>query len=179
MPFKRNPVRAEKINSLGRFLAGLPRLAWENAAHSLLERTLDDSANRRILLPEACLAAEEMLRTADSILVGLRVDEIGIARNLAIYGPFAATEAVLIALVKAGADRQAMHEALRRQAMAAWQVIQDGRENPLIEALCADSVFTQYLPEAQIRALMTSQANVGDAPVRARDMAKAMSSKVE
>ena len=120
-----------------------------------------------------------MLRTASSILVGLRVDEAGIARNLAIYGPFAATEGVLIALVKAGADRQAMHEALRRQAMAAWQAIQDGRENPLIEALCADSVFTQYLPEAQIRALMTSQANVGDAPVRARDMAKAMSSRVE
>ena len=179
MPFKRNPVRAEKINSLGRFLAGLPRLAWENAAHSLLERTLDDSANRRILLPEACLATEEMLRTASSILVGLRVDEAGIARNLAIYGPVAATEGVLIALVKAGADRQAMHEALRRQAMAAWQAIQDGRKNPLIEALCADSVFTQYLPEAQIRALMAAQANVGDAPVRARDMAKAMSSRVE
>jgi adenylosuccinate lyase len=178
MPFKRNPVRAEKINSLGRFLAGMPHLAWENAAHSLLERTLDDSANRRILLPEACLAAEEMLRTAGSILAGLGVNEAGIARNLAIYGPFAATEGVLMALVKAGADRQAMHEAIRRLAMAAWQAIQDGRGNTLIEALCADSVLTQYLPEAQIRALMAFQANVGDAPVRARNMAKAMSSRV-
>lgn len=178
MPFKRNPVRAEKINSLGRFLAGLPRLAWENAAHSLLERTLDDSANRRILLPEACLAADEMLHTACGIISGLRVDEAGIARNLVTYGPFAATEGMLIALVKAGANRQVMHEAIRRQAMAAWQAIQDGKENPLVEALCKDSVLTQYLPEAQIRALMVSQANVGDAPDRARDMAKAMSNRV-
>ena len=178
MPFKRNPVRAEKINSLGRFLAGLPRLAWENAAHSLLERTLDDSANRRILLPEACLAAEEMLRAAASILAGLSVDEAAMARNLAIYGPFAATEGVLMALVKAGADRQVMHEAIRRQAMLAWQVIQEGRGNPLIEALCTDSVLAQYLPELQIRALMASQANVGDAPTRARELAKAISSKL-
>ena len=178
MPFKRNPVRAEKINSLGRFLAGLPRLAWENAAHSLLERTLDDSANRRILLPEACLAAEEMLHAAGSILAGLRVNEAAMARNLAIYGPFAATEGVLMALVKAGADRQGMHEAIRRQAMVAWQVIQEGRGNPLIEALSTDSVLTQYLPELQIRALMASPANVGDAPARARELAKAISCKV-
>ena len=84
-----------------------------------------------------------------------------------------------MALVKAGADRQGMHEAIRRQAMAAWQAIQDGWGNPLVEALCTDSVLTQYLPEAQIRALMASQANVGDAPIRARDMARAMSSRVE
>ena len=82
MPFKRNPIRSEKINSLARFLASLPRIAWDNAAHSLLERTLDDSANRRILLPEACLAADELLRTANSILSKLRVDETAIARNL-------------------------------------------------------------------------------------------------
>ena len=98
MPFKRNPIRSEKINSLARYLASLPRLAWDNAAHSLLERTLDDSANRRILLPEAFLAADELLRTANSIFSNLQVDEIAMARNLAIYGPFAATERVLMAL---------------------------------------------------------------------------------
>ena len=64
MPFKRNPINAEKIDSLGAALAQAPRLAWDNAAHSLLERTLDDSANRRTLLPEAFLAADELLRTA-------------------------------------------------------------------------------------------------------------------
>ena len=75
MPFKRNPIQAEKINSLGRYLAGLPRVAWDNAAHSLLERTLDDSANRRIILPEAFLAIDEMLKTAMEIFTGFTVDE--------------------------------------------------------------------------------------------------------
>jgi len=172
MPFKRNPVRAEKIDSLGRYLAGLPRLAWDNAAHSLLERTLDDSANRRILLPEACLAADEILGTSAGILDGLRVDEAAIARNLAAYGPFAVTERLLMALVKAGADRQAMHALLRGHALSAWQTIQTGGANPLIESLCREPGFTPFLAEAEIRSLMAAQAQVGDAPVRARALAK-------
>ncbi len=102
MPFKRNPIRSEKIDSLARYLASLPRLAWDNAANSLLERTLDDSANRRILLPEACLAADELIHTATTILSKLQVDEHAMAINLSRHGPFAGTERVLIALVKAG-----------------------------------------------------------------------------
>jgi adenylosuccinate lyase len=176
MPFKRNPIRAEKIDSLGRYLAGLPRLAWDNAAHSLLERTLDDSANRRILLPEACLAADEMLRTADGILAGLVVDKAAIARNLAVYAPFAATERLLMALVKAGADRQVMHATIRRHALSAWQAIRDGRENPLAEALCGETAFTRLLPAPEIRALLAAQAQVGDAPRRARELADALTS---
>ncbi len=171
MPFKRNPIRSEKIDSLGRYLAGLPHIAWDNAAHSLLERTLDDSANRRSLLPEACLAADEMLRTAGAILSKLRVDETAIARNLAVYAPFAATERVLMALVKAGADRQAMHELIRRHAMTAWQAVQQGKPNPLVDEMCRDEAFTQKLPEAEIRKLMAAQAHVGNAPLRAREMA--------
>lgn len=172
MPFKRNPIRSEKINSLARYLAALPHLAWDNAAHSLLERTLDNSANRRILLPEACLAADEMLRTACNILERLRVDEAAIARNLAIYGPFAATERVLMALVKAGADRQAMHEAIRGHAMSAWQAIQEGKSNPLVEEIIAGKEFSRYLTEAELRTLMDAQAYIGDAPQRALELAK-------
>ena len=178
MPFKRNPIRSEKIDSLGRYLAGLPRLAWDNAAHSLLERTLDDSANRRILLPEACLATDEMLRTAGSILDNLRVDEAAMARNLAAYAPFAAVERLLMALVKAGADRQAMHEILRGHALAAWQAIQADQENPLVERLCREPAFTQLLPEAEIRSLLAAQAQVGDAPGRARELAKTILSEL-
>ncbi len=74
MPFKRNPINAEKINSLARQLAQAPRLAWDNAAHSLLERTLDDSANRRSLLPEAFLIADELLGTTQRIVAGLQVN---------------------------------------------------------------------------------------------------------
>jgi adenylosuccinate lyase len=174
MPFKRNPIRAEKINSLARYLASLPRIAWDNAAHSLLERTLDDSANRRILLPEACLAADELLRTANGIFSNLRVDESAIARNLAIYGPFAATERVLMALVKAGADRQEMHERIRSLALKAWETLSRGGENPLADDLCRDAEFTEYLSEQEIRLLMVARSHVGDAPERARALAKAI-----
>ncbi len=74
MPFKRNPINAENIDSQCRYLASLPRVAWDNAAHSYLERTLDDSANRRTILPEAFLVADECLRRAQRIVAGLRVD---------------------------------------------------------------------------------------------------------
>lgn len=172
MPFKRNPIRAEKINSLARYLATLPRLAWDNAAHTLLERTLDDSANRRILLPEAFLAADELVRTASGILSKLRVDETALARNLAVYGPFAATEAVLMALARAGADRQEMHERLRRLSLQAWEAIRRGESNPLVDLVCREVEITEYLPEGEIRALMAGRSQVGNAPQKARQMAK-------
>jgi adenylosuccinate lyase len=96
MPFKRNPINAENIDSLARLMAALPRIAWDNAAHSLLERTLDDSANRRELLPTAFLTVDEILRRGTRLLSDLRVNETAMARNLAIYGTFAATERILM-----------------------------------------------------------------------------------
>jgi len=167
MPFKRNPVSAEKIDSLARLLAQMPRLAWDNAAHSLLERTLDDSANRRTLLPESFLIADELLRVAQRILSRLQVHETALKRNLELYAPFAATERVLIALGKAGADRQEMHERLRQHSLAAWQALQAGEENPLVERLCRDVEFKRYLEEGELRALMNASAHVGDASQRA------------
>lgn len=172
MPFKRNPIRAEKIDSLARYLAGMPRLAWDNAAHSLLERTLDDSANRRILLPEACLATDELLQTALGILDGLRVDETAMERNLALYGPFAATERLLVAAVKHGADRQAMHERIREHSMRAWEAVRLGQPNPLPEALAADEVLLAHLNADEIRTLLDYSAHIGDAAQRARGMAR-------
>ena len=82
MPFKRNPISAEKIDSLARLLAQFPRVAWDNAAHTLLERTLDDSANRRTTLPEAFLISDELLIATLRIVNGLRVDREAIRRNL-------------------------------------------------------------------------------------------------
>jgi adenylosuccinate lyase len=179
MPFKRNPVQAEKITSLARYLAGLTRIAWDNAANSLLERTLDDSASRRILLPEACLASDELLRTANRIISNLRVDESAITRNLASFGPFAATERILAALVKAGADRQAMHERLRTHSMDAWQAIQAGQENPLADDLCRDSALTSFLPEGELRALMDIRRYLGDTPARSRRMAETILKEIK
>jgi len=172
MPFKRNPIRAEKIDSLARYLAGLPRLAWDNAAHSLLERTLDDSANRRILLPESFLAADEILRTARGVLAGLRFDADAAARNLAVYGPFAATERLLMSLVKAGADRQEMHEIIREKSMSAWEAVRRGEENPLAGLLVYDVRLKLHLEEEVMWEIFESKGYVGDAPVRARELAQ-------
>lgn len=171
MPFKRNPIQAEKIDSLARLLAGMPRLAWDNAAHSLLERTLDDSANRRILLPEAFLVTDELLRVTRRLLEGLQIDEAAAARNLSRYAPFAATERVLMALVKAGADRQEMHEHLRKASMAAWQEIGAGDDNPLETYLASDPVIQGYLQESELHELMDASHYLGDAPQRARQLA--------
>jgi adenylosuccinate lyase len=166
MPFKRNPVISESICSLARYVAALPSVAWHNAADSLLERTLDDSANRRLILPQAFLAVDAMLGLARRVVEGLTVQEEGIARNLFIYGPFAATEALLMELVKAGADRQAMHELIRQHSMVSWEAIQRGEENPLIERLRADETVLSYLRAEEVDALLDVSGYVGDAPAR-------------
>ncbi len=173
MPFKRNPISAEKIDSLARYLAQLPRVAWDNAANSLLERTLDDSANRRIILPEAFLCADELVMTARKLMGGLVIDETAAARNLAIYAPFAATERLLMAAVKAGGDRQALHEVIREHALRAWAEVGAGRPNPLVDNLCADPRIANHLDFQQARQLLTRHAReyVGDAPQRARKIA--------
>jgi adenylosuccinate lyase len=172
MPFKRNPVNAEKICSLARYVAALPHAAWENAADALLERTLDDSANRRVLFPEAFLALDEMLTTALKIVCGLNVDANACALNLEKYGPFAATERVLMALVRAGADRQHMHEKLRAHSLKAWAAIREGKPNPLAANLAADTDLLRHLQPARLRELMKAEGYVGTAVERAEAMAE-------
>ena len=171
MPFKRNPINAEKIDSLARLLAGMPAVAWHNAANSLLERTLDDSANRRTLLPESFLIVDELLITARRILKGLKINREAIRRNLEIYAPFAATERVLMAASGRGADRQEMHERLRIHAMAAWQEVQAGKPNPLLALLASDAWITGYLPAEELSALGNVDAYTGIAPQRSREIA--------
>jgi adenylosuccinate lyase len=178
MPFKRNPVSAEKICSLARFVAALPGIAWDNAASVLLERTLDDSANRRTAIPEAFLACDEMLRTATRLVAGLVVDEQACARNLARYGPFAAMEPLLMALVRAGASRQEMHERLREHAMAAWPAVRAGEPNPLPASLRADPVISGYIAEQQLEPLLDASSHVGDAVERAMAIAGAIRAMV-
>ncbi len=173
MPFKRNPINAEKIDSLARYIAALPRVMWDNAAHSLLERTLDDSANRRVVLSEAFLAADEIVIAATRIIKDLRVNETAVQRNMRTYGPFAATERLLMALVKRGADRQEMHELIREHSLAAWAKLQEGEANPLIESLCADAHVRRYVEAGDARVLLNADVYVGDAPQRARAIANA------
>jgi len=172
MPFKRNPVSAEKIDSLARLLAVFPQVTWQNAAHSLLERTLDDSANRRTVLAEAFLISDEMLLTTLRIVKGLVVNEVAIQRNLEIYAPFASSERVLMALVKAGADRQEMHERLRKHSLAAWEAVQKGQSNPLVEFLRADPLILNLLGAETIQQLNHLDAYSGIAPQRAHQIAE-------
>jgi adenylosuccinate lyase len=172
MPFKRNPVNAENIDSLARYLAALPHVAWENAAHSLLERTLDDSANRRLILPGAFLTADELLSRATRLVRDLHVDEEAVARTLETYGTFAASERLLMELVKTGADREVMHEVIRSHSMAAWETVRGGGANPLPDRLSADPQVAAYLPPERVRALLDAADYVGDAAQRAREMAE-------
>ena len=171
MPFKRNPENAENMDSLARLAATLPRVAWDNAAHSLLERTLDDSGNRRLILPQAFLLADELLRRAQRVLDGLVIHDQEVARKLATYGTFAATERLLMELVKAGADRQEMHELIRRHSLAAWTAIEQGEANPLGDKLESDPEVLAYLSAGQVRALLDAGEYVGDAPQRALKLA--------
>ncbi len=172
MPFKRNPIQAENVDSLARLVAALPRVAWDNAALSLLERTLDDSANRRLILPQAFLLSDEILARARRLVAGLTVWPGPTARHLRDYGVFAATERLLMEAVKAGGDRQALHEVIREHSLVAWQALQAGEPNPLAQRLQEDPRITGLLPPQRVAALLDASAYLGDAPERAREMAR-------
>jgi adenylosuccinate lyase len=181
MPFKRNPEDAETLDSLARQVATLPRVAWDNAAHSLLERTLDDSGNRRLILPQAFLLAEELLRRAHRILSGLVIHTQAVAHNLEVYGTFAATERLLMELVKAGADRQVMHEVIRKYSLTAWEALQwdASAPSPLPDLLAADPAVLSFLPAERVRLLLDATGYTGDAPQRARDLANVISTTLK
>jgi adenylosuccinate lyase len=168
MPFKRNPIVAENIDSLTRLVAALPRVAWDNAALSLLERTLDDSANRRVFLPEAFLLMDESLTRSTNLVRRMNFWPGPIQRNLAAYGIFAATERVLMAAVKAGGDRQELHEVIREHSMAAWAAVQAGSPNPLRDLIAADERAMRYVDQDRLDELLDATHHVGDAPERTR-----------
>jgi adenylosuccinate lyase len=171
MPFKRNPVMSERVDSLARLLPGYAGVAWQNAATNYLERTLDDSANRRTILPEALLCSDELLSLARKIVTGLRIDERRIAENLRTYGPFSGTEAVLMEAAKAGADRQELHEAIRESAMTAYAALARGETNPLARLIADDERIARYVDPAEIRVQLDPIGHTGDAAQRARRLA--------
>ena len=171
MPFKRNPVMSERIDSLARLLPGYADVVWQNAATNYLERTLDDSANRRTVLPEAMLCSDEILSLARKVVDGLRVDERRINENLRTYGPFSGTEAVLMEAAKAGANRQELHEAIRESAMVAYDALARGESNPLARLIADDERISRYVDPAEIRAQLDPAGHTGDAPTRARRLA--------
>jgi len=171
MPFKRNPINAEKVDSLARLLAVYPQVAWQNAANSLLERTLDDSANRRTILPEAFLTADEMLRVMTRLVGKLTVHRETIRQNLEIYAPFACTERVMMAAAGKGGDRQVLHERLREHALASWEAVRAGQPNPLISRLKADDEIRLLVSAEEIDRLADVSSYTGIAAAASMELA--------
>ncbi len=144
MAYKRNPMRAERICSIARVAMGLAPIAAQTAATQWLERTLDDSAGRRIYLPEAFLAIDAILNLYLNIVPGLVVHPAVIARHVRDELPFMATENLLMAAVRAGGDRQDLHERLRAASLTAAARLKEGAEgNDLIDRLRLDPAFAQ------------------------------------
>lgn len=170
MPFKKNPIKSEQICSLGRLVMSLANVSSENAANSLLERTLDDSANRRVYMPEMFLSLDEMISSANKIIDGLIINEPKIQENLERFAPFAATEEIIIEAVKKGADRQEMHEILRQVSMEAWSLVSVGEENPLEELLAKNEKILEFLNKDEIGGMINPEKHLGTAPQRAKEL---------
>ncbi len=163
MAYKRNPMRSERVCSLSRYIMNLPGNAAATEANQWFERTLDDSANRRIVLPEAFLATDIVLSLLINITDGLQLWPKVIEKRVRAELPFMATENLLMEAVKHGGNRQELHEVIRRHAMAAVRrVKEEGAENDLLERLKSDPAFACI--REQFDSLVNPRAFVGRAP---------------
>jgi adenylosuccinate lyase len=161
MAYKRNPMRSERICSLARFVVSLESSAAATASVQWLERTLDDSANRRLVLPQAFLATDAVLILCQNVAAGLVVYPKVIAAQLQAELPFMATENILMAAVAAGGDRQDLHERIRQHSQAAAAVIKEqGGRNDLMQRLAADPAFAKV----DLTAVTEPRQFVGRAP---------------
>ena len=139
MAYKRNPMRSERINSLARFVQSVAGTANQTHSVQYFERTLDDSAIRRLVIPEAFLATDAILILMENVAAGLEVHPARIRARIAEELPFMATETLLVRAVQAGGDRQAAHEVIRRHSIAAARAMKDeGRPNDMLDRLAAD-----------------------------------------
>ncbi|MGM9557906.1 MAG: adenylosuccinate lyase [Oscillospiraceae bacterium] len=159
MAYKRNPMRCERICSLARYVMADAMNAPMTASTQWLERTLDDSANRRISIPEAFLAVDGILRIMQNVTKGLHVNEKIVARFVDEYLPFIATENLLMLAVKRGGDRQQVHEIIRAASMKATAQMKNGEKMNLIAMLAAEPAFG--LTEEEIRAELQPERYTG------------------
>lgn len=172
MPFKKNPIKSEQICSLARVVINSSKTLWDNGANQLLERTLDDSANRRIVVPEMFLSLDEMLTSALNIISSLAINDKRITKNLLAYWPFSASEGIIIESVKKGADRQQMHEVLREISMKAWESIQAGNANPMENLLEENPIIRLYLKPIEITEILDAKSHIGNANKKALELVR-------
>ncbi|MBM65773.1 MAG: adenylosuccinate lyase [Myxococcales bacterium] len=167
MAYKRNPMRSERACSLARFLMNLAANAGQTHATQWMERSLDDSANRRLSLSEAFLSADAICSIMHNVCSGLVVYPAVIARRITSELPFMATENIIMAMVKAGGDRQTVHEAIRVHSLAAARVVkEEGGDNDLLQRIEEDAYFAPI--HGQLEALLEPSSFVGRAPEQVR-----------
>lgn len=162
MAYKRNPMRSERICSLSRYLMADAMNAPMTASTQWLERTLDDSANRRISLPEGMLCADAVLRLAQNITDGLNLNEKVIEKTVREYLPFIATENLMMEAVKRGGDRQQLHEIIRKCSMEATAKMKNGEQCDLLSRLAAEKEFG--LSEQEMTELLNPSLYIGRCP---------------
>ena len=162
MAYKRNPMRSERICSLSRYLMSDAMNAPMTASIQWLERTLDDSANRRISMPEGFLCADAILRLAQNVTDGLHVNEKVVDATVREYLPFIATENLMMEAVKRGGDRQELHEIIRTCSMAATAKMKEGEKCDLLHRLAAEPAFG--MTETEMEAVLTPSAYIGRCP---------------
>jgi adenylosuccinate lyase len=171
MAYKRNPMRSERISSLAKFVIALVDSTAMTASTQWFERTLDDSANKRLALPQAFLAVDAILMIWHNILDGLVVYPKIIEKRIMSELPFMATEYIIMEGVKAGGDRQELHEQIRVHSMeAARQVKVEGKDNDLIDRIIADEAFK--IDKAKLLEIMNPKNFIGMAPVQTVDFVK-------
>lgn len=163
MAYKRNPMRCERIASLARFVLNLEANPNETHAVQFLERTLDDSANRRLTIPESFLATDAILVLMENVVSGLEVHPARIRRRLEDELPFMATEQLLMRAVRAGGDRQEAHERIRKHSIEAARAMKDGApHNDLLDRLARDAEWK--VPIREMKKALDPSAFVGRAP---------------
>jgi adenylosuccinate lyase len=167
-PYKANPMRSERVTALARWLVSLAANPAHTAAAQWIERSLDDSANRRMALPEAFLTADAILRVVHNLADGLVFYPAMIRRNLEAELPFLASEAILMAAVRRGGDRQLLHERMRVHSRAASrQILEQGQPNDFLARLAADDAVP--LDSEELEALLDPHRFVGRAPQQVRE----------
>ena len=171
MAYKRNPMRSERMCSLARYVISLPDNCANTHANQWFERTLDDSANRRIVLPEAFLGVDVILSLMFNVVDGIKIWDKVVESHVMAELPFMATENILMAAVKKGGDRQELHEAIRIHSMAAVTRIKaEGKSNDLIDRIKKDSLFAKVKDD--IDSLINPKEFIGCAPEQVKNFIK-------
>jgi adenylosuccinate lyase len=171
MAYKRNPMRSERIASLARYVIANAQNPANTAATQWFERTLDDSANRRLSIPECFLCIDSILEIAINISSNLVVYPKVIEKRLREELPFMATENILMEAVKKGGDRQELHEKIRVHSMAAGRVVkEEGKENDLLSRIAKDDAFNLTLDE--INGLLDPTLFIGRSPEQVEEFIK-------